>query len=78
MWNGARDKGSRISPIKILFAGFSAVTSTSAWRSRCENVDQMAETFRAMPEIPGDLKNICKGLDWRQEIFPIDPSTIQP
>jgi hypothetical protein len=67
VWNGSRRQASRISRIKIRLAGFTAETLTSSWRSRCENVDQMAETFRAMPEIIDDLKKIWIGLDIREE-----------
>jgi hypothetical protein len=62
-----RVTASRPSPIDIRLAGFTAETWTESWRSRCENVDQMAETFRAMPEIDDELKRIWKGLDLRVE-----------
>ena len=68
VWNGAkRPKASRESHIDIRLPGFSAETSMSSWRSRCENVDQMAETFRAMPELTDDLRTLWKGLDLREE-----------
>jgi hypothetical protein len=69
-WNGAQMMATRASRIKIHLAGFSAVTETSSWRSRCENVDQIAATFGAMPEIPDKLKKMWKGLDLREESFP--------
>jgi len=67
---------SRVSPVNIRLPGFSAETLMSSWRSRCENVDQMAETFRAMP-LSQDLKNIWKGLDLRQESIQVYSKSIQ-
>ena len=65
--NGAkRPKAGRDSRIDMRLPGFSAETSMSSWRSRCENVDQMAETFRAMPELT-DVTPLWKGLDLREE-----------
>jgi hypothetical protein len=58
-----RPKASRFSPIDIHLPGFSAETSMFSWRSRCEDVDQMAATFRAMPEFTHELRTIWKGLD---------------
>jgi hypothetical protein len=48
---GARQTAGRFSRINIRLPGFTAETSMSSWRSRCENVDQMVDIFRAMPEI---------------------------
>jgi hypothetical protein len=62
---GDRDTAIRMSPILIILPGFRTETSVSSWRSRCKNVDEMAETFRAMGELPQDLKDIWKGLDRR-------------
>jgi hypothetical protein len=78
VWNGARPDGAnRLSRLEIRLSGFSAVTETSSWRSRCANVDQMARTFRAMPEIPGEVKKIWKGLDLREESSPVFRQSIR-
>jgi hypothetical protein len=53
---------SRFSGIDLQLPGFSAETLISSWDSRCENVDQMAETFQAMPGLSEDLKKLWKGL----------------
>ena len=74
---GDSDTASRVSRVEIRLPGFSAETLISSWRSRCENVDQMAETFRAMPELPQDLKNIWKGLDLRQESIQVYRKSIR-
>jgi hypothetical protein len=65
--NTGLERGSRRSYIDVRFAGFTATTTTDSWRERCENVDEMAETFRAMPEVPEAEKTIWKGLDRRVE-----------
>jgi len=58
---------SRRSRIDIRLPGFSARTSTNSWRSRCDSVDLMADTFRAMPQLSDYTKKIWKGLDLRVE-----------
>jgi len=55
------------SHINIRLPGFSAQTPTVSWRSRCENVNQIADTFRDMPEIPNWLKGMWKGLEMREQ-----------
>jgi len=66
-YNTARDTAGRHSPIDIRLPGFSAQTPTNSWRSRCENVDLMADTFRAMPELSDSTKKNWKGLNLRVE-----------
>jgi hypothetical protein len=67
VWNAASARGSRVSRVDIRLPGFSAETLTDSWRSRCENVDLMADTFRAMPELSEHIKKIWKGLNLRVE-----------
>ena len=72
-----RPRDSRYSRMNIRLPGFTAKTSTFAWRSRCKNVNQMADTFRDMPEIPGWLKHIWKGLELRVESSHFHSKSIQ-
>ena len=62
-----RPRATRVSTINIRLPGFTVKTETTSWRSRCENINQMADTFRAMPEIPNGIKRIWKGLELREE-----------
>jgi len=50
--------------IEINMVGFTAKTSTRTWYSRCQNVDLMANIFKAMP-IPDRVLTTWKGLGRR-------------
>jgi hypothetical protein len=76
---GSSGAPSRTSRVEIRLPGFSAETLMFSWHSRCENVDQMADTFRAMPGLSEDLKSIWKGLQlgFRQESVKVYPKSIE-
>jgi hypothetical protein len=73
----ARGSRSRKSRINIHLVGFTTVTVVPSWRSRCDNVDEMAQMFGAMPEIPDLLKGLWKGLELRVQRNEVIRKSIQ-